>query len=122
MKRVPILPAIALAGAMMLPTGQAQAFDRGGAIAAGAIGGLAVGTLIGAAAANSYYYAPRAYAYAPAYYEPVYAPPRRVVRVVRRAPVVAYDADPYYGYASTYRWGPTVSVGYGYGAAYPGWW
>ena len=82
--------------------------------------------MIGAAASNNYYYGPRAYAYEPAYvapradaYEPVYAPPRRVVRVVRRAPFVAYDPDPYYGYASTHRWGPTVSVGYHH---HPGWW
>ena len=135
MKRVPMLSAIALAGAMALPTGQAQAFDRGGAFAAGAIGGLAVGGLIGAAAANSYYGPGYGYGYAPAYgyayepaYEPAYVPTRRVVRrvvvdrpvrVVRRAPVVTYDADPYYGYASTYRWGPgPMSIGYGYGPAY----
>jgi hypothetical protein len=134
MKRLAVLPAIALAGAMALPSAPAHAWDRGSAIAAGAIGGIAAGALIGAAASNTYAYpaygygygygyAPaRAYGYAPAYaYEPAYEEPvvrRRVVyrdsyRVVRRAPVAAYQPAPY-------RWGPTVQVGYGYGS-YGGW-
>jgi hypothetical protein len=136
MKRFALIPAVAVAGAMALPTAPAQAWDRGGAIAAGAVGGLAAGALIGAAATNAYAYpaygygygyAPaRAYAYEPAYVEePVVR--RRVVyrepayRVVRRAPVVAYDPAPYrWGSGWGTNWGPTVRVGYGYGPSY-GW-
>jgi hypothetical protein len=41
-----------------------QAEARGGRIAAGIVGGLAVGALVGAAAANGpYYYGPGPYAY-----------------------------------------------------------
>ena len=131
MKRSALIPAIALAGAMALPIDPARAWD-GGAVAAGAIGGLAAGALIGAAATNAYGYPAYGYGYAPARayaYEPAYVSAyaeepvvhRRVVyrepayRVVRRAPVVAYDPAPY-RWGST--WGPTVRVGYGYGPSY----
>ena len=61
-------------GTIAVPT-EAQAHRRGGAVAAGIIGGLAAGALIGSAVAapryygGPYYYAP-AYAPAPAYYGP----------------------------------------------------
>jgi hypothetical protein len=62
--------AIAVAGTMSQP---ARAGDRGGAVAAGVIGGLAVGALVGAAAAQPRYYAPPpAYVVEP---EPVYVAP-----------------------------------------------
>lgn len=57
-----VLAAAALSGAMLLtPTQQAEA--RGGQVAAGIIGGLAAGALIGAAAAHGPYYG-----YGPGYY------------------------------------------------------
>lgn len=67
------LTAIAAASALMLATFAApqQAEARHGRVAAGIIGGLAVGTLLGAAAANGgYYYAPPPpyYYYAPRCY------------------------------------------------------
>ncbi len=62
--------AIAVAGTVSQP---AYAGDRGGAIAAGVIGGLAVGAMVGAAAAQPRYYAPPpAYVAEPA---PVYVAP-----------------------------------------------
>ncbi len=60
------LTAIAAAATLALATLAApqQAEARHGRIAAGIIGGLAVGTLLGAAAANGgYYYAPAPYYY-----------------------------------------------------------
>src|SRR5258708_10508261 len=63
--------AMAVAGTVSQP---AYAGDRGGAVAAGVLGGLAVGAIVGAAASQPRYYGPP-----PAYYadpEPVYmAPP-----------------------------------------------
>lgn len=49
-----------------------SARDNSGAVAAGVIGGLAVGTMIGSAAANNgpYYGGPYYYQPAPAYYGP----------------------------------------------------
>jgi MFS family permease len=61
-----ILTAVAAAATLTLATVAApqHAEARGGAIAAGIIGGFAAGALLGAAAANGpYYYAP-----GPAYY------------------------------------------------------
>jgi hypothetical protein len=50
-----------------------QAGGNGGAVAAGVLGGLAVGAIVGGAAAQPRYYAPPpAYVYEP---EPVYAAP-----------------------------------------------
>ena len=62
--------AIAVAGTLSEP---AHAGDRGGAVAAGVLGGLAVGAIVGAAASQPRYYGPP-----PAYYAepaPVYAAP-----------------------------------------------
>ena len=63
--------AFAVAGSLSEP---AHADGRGGAVAAGVLGGLAVGAIVGAAASQPRYYGPP-----PAYYaepEPVYiAPP-----------------------------------------------
>ncbi len=67
MKR--ILTATVAAAALVLATvavpHQAQARWHGGGVAAGIIGGLAVGALIGSAAANGPYYYGRGYYYAP---------------------------------------------------------
>ena len=69
---------IAIAAAATLVLGSlaapqpAQARNRGGAVAAGIIGGLAAGALIGSAAARGSYYGP-GYYYGPApvyYYRP----------------------------------------------------
>lgn len=152
MKKAAALAAAAMIAATSLPANQAHAWDRGGAIAAGVIGGVAAGALIGAAASNSYGYYGGPYAYGPAYayapayaYEPAYygyapryayAPVKRT-RVVRRA---AYAYPPAYttrrvvrtyvrpsayygGPYYGYRWGgPAVSVSYGYGPVYYGGW
>lgn len=103
MTRLPVLAAAALIGVGALTSTAAEARGRGGALAAGLIGGLAAGALIGAAAsahaepAYGYGYAPppppRPYGYAPAYYgrprvvyeEPVYE--RRRVITYERLPV-----------------------------------
>ena len=65
-KTTRILTAVAAAATLGLATVAAPqpAEARGGAIAAGIIGGLAVGALIGAAAQGPYY------GYGPAYYGP----------------------------------------------------
>jgi hypothetical protein len=60
--------ALAFAGTVSQP---AQAGDRGGAIAAGVLGGLAVGAMVGAAASQPRYAPPPAYVVD----EPVYAAP-----------------------------------------------
>jgi hypothetical protein len=67
---VALAAAAAISAATLAPT-DAFARSRGGAVAAGIIGGLAAGALIGGAIANSYPPPPPAY-YAPA---PAYAPP-----------------------------------------------
>ena len=66
---------IALAAAGVLAAGALAtpqpAEARGGALAAGVIGGLAAGALIGSAVASPYYYgAPAYYGPAPVYYGP----------------------------------------------------
>ena len=63
-----VLVAAATMGAAVLPP-SAQAGSNGGAVAAGVIGGLAVGAIVGSAAASQ----PRYYAPAPVYVAP---PPR----------------------------------------------
>jgi hypothetical protein len=63
-----VLVAAATMGAAVLPP-SAQAGSNGGAVAAGVIGGLAVGAIVGSAAASQ----PRYYAPAPVYAAP---PPR----------------------------------------------
>ena len=60
------LAVAAAMGAAILPA-PAQAGNNGGAVAAGVIGGLAVGTMLGAAAAQPRYYGPPP---APVYVEP----------------------------------------------------
>lgn len=115
MKTIATLAAATLVMVGTLGAPQAQARD-GGAIAAGVIGGLAAGALLGAAVSNAQ--AEPAYGYGYGYRQPAYeyAPPRRVrtyevydgpvyrsERVVRR-----YDAGPDYGYRP-------AGYGYGYG-------
>lgn len=79
---IALVAAVTIAGSMVAVTGDANAGSRGGAVAAGVLGGLAAGAIIGAATAP-YYYAPPPppppayYAPAPAYYAP---PPCRWVR------------------------------------------
>jgi hypothetical protein len=69
-----IATGVALAAATLAPT-PADARDRGGAIAAGVIGGLAAGAIIGGAIASRPAYGGPVYYYQ----EPVYVapPPRR---------------------------------------------
>jgi hypothetical protein len=52
------LIAAAIATTMAVSTAPTPAQARGGAVAAGIIGGLAVGTMLGAAAAQPRYYGP----------------------------------------------------------------
>ena len=59
-----VLVAAAVAGAAILPA-PAEARGNGGAVAAGIIGGLAAGAIIGSAASQPRYYAP-----APVYMAP----------------------------------------------------
>ncbi|MCJ2051978.1 hypothetical protein [Methylobacterium sp. J-070] len=104
MKRIALLSAAALIGAGTLASTQAEA--RGGAIAAGLIGGLAAGALIGAAtqahAVPAYGYG---YGYADSYAAPV---------VVRPAPAYrVYEEDaPVYATRRTVTY-ERVPVGYG---------
>jgi hypothetical protein len=96
MKKPVITVAAALIAISALSPSSARAGDHGGAIAAGVIGGLAIGALTGAAMANS--------RPAPAYVvdEPTYVP---VYRSARRVHVYHhYEApdDPDDGYASGY--------------------
>jgi hypothetical protein len=70
MRKVLILIAtLATLGASIVAPQSAQARD-GGAIVGGVLGGLAVGTMLGAAVAQPRYYGPP-----PAYAEPVYVAP-----------------------------------------------
>lgn len=102
MKTIATLAATALVMVGTLGAPQAQA-RGGGALAAGVIGGLAAGALLGAAISDAH--AAPAYGYGPAYgYE--YPPPRRVrayeydaVPVYRRERFVRSDElAPDYGY------------------------
>lgn len=73
--RKPIIAMVAaatIAGSIVAVPGTADAHWRGGAVAAGVVGGLAAGAIIAGAAAP-YYYAPPpppVYYGAPAYYAP----------------------------------------------------
>ncbi len=104
MKKLIALSAAALIGVGAFTADDAEARHRrghGAAVAAGVIGGLAAGALIGAAASNAY--AAPAYGYGPVVaddYDYAPAPVYRTTRVVRRtyAPV-AYE----YEYAPSYR-------------------
>ncbi len=103
-----------------LTTPKAQAWGCGWPIAAGVVGGLAVGTCIGAtvahAAAPVYVYPPGApVAPAAAYVAPA---PQVVVSAPVVAPVVYGRPYPYYYYRGYY--GPVARYGYGYGYRY-GW-
>lgn len=141
-KKLAVLSAVALIGVGSLATApDAEARwrgHRGGAVAAGVIGGLAAGALIGAAsgayAAPSYHhgyypasysYPAYSYGYAPAYYEDDYAPVYRR-RVVRRhyAPVAYYHRPAYRTrrVVRSYSYAP-VSYGHSWGrpAYYHGW-
>jgi hypothetical protein len=97
MKNRAVIALIALVGVASVPT-TAHAGD-GGAVAAGVIGGLAVGALAGAAIADSQR-AP-AHVYTEERYVPVYRPSRRV-RVYEYAPHYVYD--PGYSYDAYYHW------------------
>ena len=146
MKKLAVLSTVALIGigsVATAPDAEARPWrgHRGGAVAAGVIGGLAAGALIGAAASSAYAapaygydygYAPAygyGYGYAPVAYEYAPAPVYRT-RVVRRsyAPVAyGYDYAPVYRtrrvVRTSYRYAP-VSYSYGYswgGPAYYGW-
>ena len=107
MKRlVKILTVGTLAAALaFVATPKAEAFG-GWAIGAGALGGFAVGTAVGAtvvAHSAPYYYA---------YPAPVYAPaPVVVAPPVCAAPVVVARAYPYYYH-------PRLRVGFGWGRGY----
>ena len=74
MKRTLIVCATAVALGLAMAPQSVKAGGNGGAIAAGVIGGLAVGSILGGAAAQPRYYGPPpAYVYEA---EPVYAAPR----------------------------------------------
>ncbi|WP_336488915.1 hypothetical protein [Methylobacterium nigriterrae] len=104
MKRLAILSGAALIGLGALASSAAEA-RGGGAVAAGLIGGLAAGALIGAAMSEAH--AAPAYGYALAY---GYAP----VRTYR--PVRAYEDDaPVYETRRVVRRYEAVPTGYGYG-------
>lgn len=70
---IAFVAALTIAGSVVTLPGEAEARNRGGAVAAGVLGGLAAGAIIAGAAAP-YYYAPPPppvyYAPAPAYYGP----------------------------------------------------
>jgi hypothetical protein len=108
MNKLAVLSAAALIGlgAVASTSTTAEARYRGGAIAAGVIGGLAAGALIGAAASSAYAapYGYYGYGYAPAYgYAPgyAYAP---AYTYGYAAPVVSVGFGPaYYGYRPVYR-------------------
>jgi hypothetical protein len=105
MKKLAILSTAALigVGSIAASTTDAEARWRGhrgggGAVAAGVIGGLAAGALIGAAASNAYAYPSYGYGYG-------YAPAYGYAPVAYGAPVRAYSYEPAYGYdyAPAYR-------------------
>src|SRR4051794_39812230 len=97
-KQLAVLSAVALIALGSVGMTQAEARDgRHGALAAGAIGGLAIGALVGSAASGAY--AAPAPGYAPAYastysYDYAPAPVYRTERVVRSyAPVEEYEEE-----------------------------
>ena len=125
MTRIALLSAAALIGAGTLASTQAEA-RGGGALAAGIIGGLAAGALIGAAtqahAAPAYGYG--AYGYAPA---PVAVRPAPAYRVYEEdAPVyatrrvVTYERVPV-GYGPARHWHNGWDGGWNGGYGYRGW-
>jgi hypothetical protein len=118
MTRIALLSTAVLVGTATLVSTQAEA-RGGGAIAAGIIGGLAAGALIGAAtqahAAPGYGYGYGGYAPAPVVVRP--APVDRVyeedapVYATRRT--VTYEQVPV-GYGAARRWHGDWDGGYGY--------
>jgi hypothetical protein len=111
MKSLAVLSAAALLGIGTLASSAAEA-RGGGAVAAGLIGGLAAGALLGAAmsqaqAAPAYGYAPPAYGYGPPRaYRPVRAYEDDAVPVYEHRRVVRrYEVGP-----------PAYDFGYGPGA------
>lgn len=69
---IAVVAATAIAASSMVAPTPAIAGSKGAAVAAGVIGGLAVGSMIGAAAASQPRYVAPAYGYGPA---PVYVAP-----------------------------------------------
>ncbi|KOX51627.1 MULTISPECIES: hypothetical protein [Methylobacterium] len=127
MTRIALLSAAALIGAGSLASTTAEA-RGGGAIAAGIIGGLAAGALIGAAtqahAAPGYGYGYADYGYAPA---PVAVRPAPVYRVYEEdAPVyatrrtVTYERVPV-GYGPARHWHGDWRGDWDGGYGYRGW-
>lgn len=128
MKKLAVLSTTALIGfgSIAASTTDAEARWRGhrggGAVAAGVIGGLAAGALIGAAASNAYAYPSYGYGYeqVPAYgygYAPVGY--RGAVRAYSYEPAYGYDYAPAYRtrvvrarYAPVYRERVVRSYGY----------
>ncbi len=76
---IALVAAVTIAGSVLAVPGEAEArYWRGGAVAAGVVGGLAAGAIIAGAAAPYYYAPPPPVYYAPA---PVYyGPPCRWVK------------------------------------------
>ena len=120
MTRIALLSAAALIGAGSLASTTAEA-RGGGAIAAGIIGGLAAGALIGAAtqahAAPGYGYGEADYGYGPA--PAGVAPAPGCSGYAREAPVyatrrtVTYERVPV-GYGPARHWRGEYEGGYGY--------
>jgi hypothetical protein len=81
MKPIMIIAALATVAASTVTYTPAEA--RGGAIAAGVVGGLAAGAIIGSAASRNYYAGP-------AYVEPSYAPVYGACHIEREQVVDAY--------------------------------
>ena len=106
MKKIILAAIMSLA---FLGTQVQTAKANGWPIAAGVVGGLAVGTAIGVAASHPVYYAPApAYYPPPAYYAPAPAP------VYAQPPPTVVYAQP--GYVAA----PVVTLGFGFGRPYWG--
>ena len=130
MKKIAVLSTVALIGLGSLHATQAEARDgrNARAVAAGVVGGLVAGALIGAATSNAYAAPAYGYAYAPAYgYDYAPAPAYRTTRVVRRhsyVPAYEYEYAPRRTYRTTrvVRSYEYTQPRYGYGTAgYYGW-
>ena len=110
-----VMAAIALA---MTTFGAAQARASGWPIAAAAVGGVAVGTAVGATiAANSQ---PVYYANPPAYYGPSTACVQAPAPIVVAAAPAYYVGPGFYGGWGYYH--PYFRGGWGYGRGYGGHW
>src|SRR5271168_3269652 len=113
MKKIILAAVMSLA----LAGSQVQTAQAGGwPIAAGVIGGLAVGTAIGASVAHPVYYAP-----APAYYYPPTTYYQPAPAVTYQAPVVYAQPAPTVVYAQPgYVAAPVITFGFGFGRPYWG--